>query len=140
MYYENYGDYMRNQNNYQNMNNPYMNMPTYQPTFNYTNPNQLASNLYPKLYQEIIQKINNNCTNNDFRLTDENITRLANSIYEDYKSKFTECKDSKQIDFIKDLIKIIIIKYLLTKQRTTTPYQQPAMPGQMPFGYMGYQY
>ena len=145
MYYENYGEYMRGQTNPQNMGNPYYNMPnpsTYQPPFvnQMQNPNQLANNLYPKLYQEITQSIDN-CANNDYRLTEENVNKLTDKIYDEHKAHghIPACKDPKQTNFIKDLIRIIVIKYLLSKQRPRSPYQQMPNPiQQMPFGYNGY--
>lgn len=139
MYCENYGEYMRNQTNYPNManTNPYYNMPTYQNQFNYMNPNQLANNLYPQTYQEIIQKIDNNCMGNDYRLSEENVERITEQIYTDFKDRINESKEQNQNNFIKDLIRIIIIKHLLSRQRPRNPYMNN-MPGQMPFNnYMG---
>lgn len=146
MYYDNYGDYMRGQTNIPNMGNPYYNMPTYQqPQFAspvQQSPTQSANNLYPKLYQEITQSIDN-CANNDYRLTEENVNKLTTKIYDEHKAQghIPECKDSKQTGFIKDLILIIVIKHLLSKQRPRSPYQQipnPMQQPQMPFGYNGY--
>lgn len=144
MYYENYGDYMRGQTNPQNMGNPYYTMPTYQQPFvnPVQNPNQLANNLYPKLYQEINQSIDN-CANNDYRLTEENVNKITDKIYDEHKAQghIPECKDQKQTSFIKNLILILVIKHLLSKQRPRSPYQQipnPMQQPQMPFGYNGY--
>lgn len=136
MYCENYGEYMRNQTNYPNMESPYYNMPTYQSQFNYVNPNQMANNLYPKLYQDITQKIETDCISNNCRLSEENVSRITDQIYTDCKNNFIESKDQNHNNFIRDLIRIIVIKHLLSRQRNRNPY--PGMPGQMPFNYMGY--
>lgn len=134
MYCENYGEYMRNQTN---MGNPYYNMPTYPNQFNYMNPSQMANSLYPKTYQEIIQKIDNNCISNNCSLSEENVKRITEAIYSDCKTNINESKDQNQNNFVKDLIRIIVIKHLLSRQRNRNPYTQ-GMPGQMPFNYMGY--
>lgn len=136
MYCENYGEYMRNQTGYQNMvtPNPYYNMPTYPNQFNYMNPNQLASTLYPKTYQEIIQKIENDCISNSCALSEENVQRITEQVYSDCKNNINESKDQSQNSFVKDLIRIIVIKYLLSRQRNRNPYQ-PNMLGQNPFNY-----
>lgn len=136
MYCENYGEYMRSQTNCPNMGNPYYNMPTYPSQFNYVNPKQMANTLYPKLYQEITQKIETDCISNNCRLSEENVNRITDQIYTDCKSNITESKDQNHNNFIKDLIRIIVIKHLLSRQQNRNPYQQ--MPGQMPFNYMGY--
>ncbi len=135
MYCENYGEYMRNQTNMGG--NPYYNMPTYPNQFNYINPTQMANSLYPKTYQEIIQKIESDCISNNCSLSEENVKRITDTIYSDCKANINESKDQNQNNFVRDLIRIIVIKHLLSRQRSRNPYPQ-GMPGQMPFNYMGY--
>ena len=124
MYYENYEEYMRGNNNCPNMPNPY---------YNYTYPNQFgcmngfsspqsANQLYPELYNEINRKIHNKCTAQDCRLTEENVNRITDEVYEDYKDKSVETSKMNTDktctnNLIKDFIKILVIKHLLSMQR-----------------------
>lgn len=134
MYYESYGDYMRNQTGYQNIPNQYYNSPTYPNQFDYMRQNQSVNNLYPELYTEINKKIESNCVGNDYRLNEENVNRLTEQIYADYKDNTPE--NTRQADnrrnsnsVIRDLIRILVIKFLLSRQRRQSPYQMmPPMP------------
>ncbi len=133
MYYENYDDYMRNIGA-MNMQTPYYNY-TYPNQFNYMTSNQqTAGQLYPELYTEINRKIENKCVSQDCRLTEENVNRITEQIYDDYKDKSIDNKSSEKLQhnsIIKDLIKILVIKYLLSKQRSTSGFY-PMMPPQFP--------
>ncbi len=147
MYYENYEDYMRNSNsalpNMSNIPNPYYNY-TYQNQFNYMNPaaGRNTSQLYPDLYSEINKKIENKCIAQDCRLTEENVNRITDEIYEDYKDMVIENQKSTakscSNSLVKDFIKILVIKYLLSRQRNNNNYF-PMTPPQMPNNYYPYQ-
>lgn len=146
MYYESYEDYMRDSQGYPNMNaNPYYNNRTYpnQYQFRYAMPEQqpaMANNLYPELYSEIRQKIESNCIAQDCRMTEENVERITEQVYADYKDKTMD--NTKQAEnrrnqnsIIRDLIRIIVIKHLLSRQRSQSPFQMmPQMPMQNNYG------
>ncbi len=138
MYYENYEDYMRGNNNYPNMPNPYYNY-TYQNQFTpIQNRQENVGKLYPELYTEINRKIEDQSISNNYRLNEENVNRITDEIFEDYKDKTADPKNQERIksnNLIKDFIKILVIKYLLSRQRNNNFYQ---IPPQMPNGYYPY--
>lgn len=135
MYYENYEDYMRNSQGFSNIPGPYCNY-TYPNQMNYMSPmtGTTAGQLYPEIYTEINRKIENNCISQDARLTEENVNRITDQIFEDYKDKTVDAnaksnERTRTNDLIRDFIKILVIKYLVSKQRNNNyRYSSPMMP------------
>lgn len=135
MYYENYDDYMRNNSGFPNMSpNPYFNY-TYQNQMNYMNQTSgtTAGQLYPELYTEINRKIENSCITQDARLTEENVNKITDQIFEEYKDKTVDQNSksnerSRSNNLIRDFIKILVIKSLLSRQRNNNNYRFPMTP------------
>lgn len=136
MYYESYDDYMRANNGGMGIPNPYFNY-TYQPQFNPNNQSNI-SKLYPDIYTDINRRIDSNMNGGNYNLTEENINKITDEIFEEYKDKSVDssknAERAKNNNLIRDLIKIIVIKTLVSKCRNNKFYN---MPPQMP-GINGY--
>ncbi len=139
MYYESYDDYMRGNNGNMGIPNPYYNY-TYQNQFNPMQQSNI-NKLYPEIYNEINRKIENSYNMGNFNLTEDNINKITDEVFEEYKDKSTDAaknaERTKNNDLIRDLIKIIVIKTLLSRQRNNNfynmPPQYPGINGYYPY-------